>query len=91
MMQSMVSGVVAVMMVIDLHKGVWWEEEQEGEREAGGGYDGCVTAWVQSEAAAAVEAGRARQSLPKWKIEWRTLLAARVLASDGRPSDICLC
>jgi len=26
-----------VMMVIDLHKGVWWEEEQEGEREAGRG------------------------------------------------------
>lgn len=51
MMQSVSSGVVAVMMVIDLHKGVWWEEEQEGEREAGEGYDGCVTAWVQSEAA----------------------------------------
>lgn len=36
-MQSVSSGVVGVMMVIDLHKGVWWEEEQEGEREAGRG------------------------------------------------------
>jgi hypothetical protein len=44
--QSVVSGVMGVMMVIDLHKGVWWEEEQERKREAGEGYDGCVTAWV---------------------------------------------
>ncbi len=36
MIQSVVSGVMVVMMVIDLHKGVWWEEEQEHEREAGG-------------------------------------------------------
>lgn len=35
--------------------------------------------------------GEQDKSLPKWKIEWQTLLAARVLASDGRPSDICLC
>jgi hypothetical protein len=28
---------VVVMMVIDLHKGVWWEEKQEHEREVGGG------------------------------------------------------
>jgi hypothetical protein len=28
---------MVVMMVIDLHKGVWWEEEQERKREAGGG------------------------------------------------------
>lgn len=36
-MQSVVSGVEVVMMVIDLHKGVWWEEEQERDREAGRG------------------------------------------------------
>jgi len=36
-MKSVVSCVVVVMTVIDLHKGVWWEEEQERESEAGGG------------------------------------------------------
>lgn len=34
--------------------------------------------------------GEHDKSLPKWKIEWQTLLAARVLASDARPSGICL-
>jgi len=32
MVQSVVSGVLVVIMVIDLHKGVWWEEEQERKR-----------------------------------------------------------
>ena len=36
-MQSVVSGVMVVMMVIDLHKGVWREEEQECDIEAGRG------------------------------------------------------
>ena len=48
MMQSVVSGVEVVMMVIDLHKGVWWEEEQEHRERRVEGYDGCVTAWVRS-------------------------------------------
>ena len=60
MMQSVSSGVVGVMMVIDLHKGVWWEEEQEGERSAGEGYDGCVTARVQSEAALQFKRGESK-------------------------------
>jgi len=71
-MQSVVSGVVAVMMVIDLHKGVWWEEEREREREAGG------RLWMRHCMGPKQSKRGAKQTLPDWKIEWQTLLAARV-------------
>jgi hypothetical protein len=72
-MQSVASGgVVVVVMVIDLHKGVWWEEEQERETEAGG------RLWMRHCTGPKSSKRGARQSLPHGQIEWQTLLAARV-------------